>query len=370
MSGVLLCATDAGGANNLASLNPAIERQRLSAVLVTSARHLSLFEPLRRYRRSVVDPSEDDLGALIDTMQPDAVVCGTTCYESADRQVVRFARARSIPSLAVVDERYAYRARFANAEGDLVDLPDAIALFDADAVAEAAAEGLPTDRCHATGSPALSRLSSLADEFMETPPERPQYLQTAPAWPVVTFLSETFERDYGVAADRPGPLGPFVGYTETSVCCGVLETLRSTGSPVVFVEKLHPASDEGGDFASARSADNLHHMRVKRERLWDLLWHSDLVIGMRSIALLEADLLGIPAASFQPDLIGGDRCTAVRLGLIPRFSTETELAAWCRDHLHAPRARRRSSVRHPFAAADAADRVLAIALTSSAAHRA
>lgn len=368
---VLLCATDAGGASNLASLSGALERQRVSAVLVTSSRCRYLFEPVARYVRVVIDPQESVLAALIEETQPAAVVCGTTRLDSPDRQVVRLARARGIPSLAVVDERYQYRSRFANSRGELVDLPDAIALIDAGAVDEAVAEGLPRGRCHATGSPALSRLVTLVEQFVETPPGRPDYLQQTPAWPVVTFLSETFAIDYGVAVDQPGSQGPFVGYTETSVCRSVLDALGSLKLPVVFVEKLHPASADHADSAPMAAPAGGRHVRVKWVDLWELLWNSSLVIGMRSMALLEGHLFGIPVVSYQPGLIGAERCTAVRLGLIPRLSTEAELTSWCKQHLNQSRLDRRvPPVRYPFAAADAADRLVAIALNSTAAGQA
>ena len=372
MSTVLLCATDAGGASNLASLSEALDRHRVSAVLVTSSRCLHFFEPVGRYVRVVLDPQEDVLAALIEETRPTAVVCGTTRDESPDRQAVRLARARGIPSLAVVDERYLYRSRFAGPGGELVDLPDAIALVDEDAVREATAEGLPKRRCHATGSPALSRLVTLVERFGETPPGRPHYLRTVPAWPVVTFLSETFASDYGVGVDQPGSLGPFVGYTETSVYRSVLEVLGTQqAAPVVSVEKLHPASAEDPDVTPVLASNHHYHVRVKQVDLWALLWHSSLVIGMRSMALLEAHLFGVPTVSYQPGLIGAERCTAVRLGLIPRLSTPAQLASWCQLQLSQPGLDRRiPAVRSPFAAVDAADRLLAIALTSAVVERA
>ena len=47
-----------------------------------------------------------------------------------------------------------------------------------------------------------------------------------------------------------------------------------------------------------------------------LMWHSTLVIGMRSMALLQSALMGTPTASYQPNLIHKERCTAARLNLI------------------------------------------------------
>jgi hypothetical protein len=93
------------------------------------------------------------------------------------------------------------------------------------------------------------------------------------------------------------------------------------------------------------------------------LWHSAAVIGMRSMALLEAALLGVPAVSYQPGLLGPNLCTAARLGAVPLLSDEASLASWCSNHLHARRTVLHAQcAQYTFAPADSAERVLALAL--------
>ena len=98
------------------------------------------------------------------------------------------------------------------------------------------------------------------------------------------------------------------------------------------------------------------------EPLPPLLWHADAVVGMRSMALLEAALMGHRPLAFQPNLRGIDTCTASRLGLADRASRVGELAAW----LAAPH-ERGPALRPPFADAGASEKVLNIVLGLAAA---
>lgn len=360
---VLLCATDAGGARNLDALHAYLLRRNVEVILITAASCIHLFEPIARYQRVVLDATEWDLEALFDDVRPVAVICGTTRYSSPDRRALSLARARGIRSVAIVDERYGYRRRFADTKDSLADLPDVVALMDEQAWDEAIGEGLPAEACYVTGSPALSRLVTLTEQFRRRPPDLPQYLRDLPRWPIVSFLSETFAADYGDRPGERGPLGPFIGFTEATVFQSVTHIVERTEVPLVLVEKLHPSSSERATARPVLLSSGHYHLRVKAVELWPLLWHSRMAIGMRSMGLLEAHLLRVPAISYQPGRLGPDMCTAVRLGLIPGVTDEASLRAWfdaqlcgARDSLEVTNSRGR------FARSDAAERVIALAL--------
>ena len=90
-----------------------------------------------------------------------------------------------------------------------------------------------------------------------------------------------------------------------------------------------------------------------------MLWHSDAVVGMRSMALLEAALMGVPALSFQPGLIGEERCTAVRLGLIPQTTRADEAKRWLVETLRS----RAPRIPTTYTYSDAAERIANLALS-------
>jgi hypothetical protein len=361
---IILCATDAGGVRNLAPLAPAAAALGLHPVIWTSRERVALWgeHVAQGELRLVDDLNYRDLAGLLEAAQPRACICGTTRFASPDRLVLRAAREAGVRSVVVLDEWFNYRLRFAAPDtGELVYLPDAVAVQDRQAKEEAAAEGLPADICQITGSPALAELTRRARQFAAAPPSPPEVLRKALGRPVITFISETHAADYGTSTDSPGIFGPFLGYTEVTVRQAILEVLARGSAPVILVEKLHPAAavDQATgvglpatvDFRSTRQTD-----------LWALLWHSQVVIGMRSMALLEATILGCEVISFQPGLIGPELCTAVRLGLIPKVERKDDLAAWLAPRLRPRAATQRIIGQHDFARFDAADRVIAVAL--------
>jgi hypothetical protein len=302
------------------------------------------------------------LAGLLTKTRPQACICGTTRFVSPDRLLVKAARETGVRSVVVLDEWFNYRLRFEDpASGNLVYLPEAVAVQDRQAWEEAAAEGVPAHICHITGSPALAELTQRARLLAAAPPAPPEILLNLGARPVITFLSETHMADYGTAPDSPGQFGPFIGYNELTVRQAILEVLGCLEAQVILVEKLHPAAAAEPE-TNWPIPRNVEFLSTRKTDLWSLMWHSTVIIGMRSMALLEANILGCDAVSFQPGLIGPEVCTAVRLGLIPKLDHPEELAAWLNPRLSSPVKGQRIIGQHDFARADAAERVINLAL--------
>ncbi|MFC1814783.1 hypothetical protein ACFL0M_02345 [Thermodesulfobacteriota bacterium] len=361
----ILCATDAGGIRNIAPLIPVCYRRGIRIVLITYRNRIALFGDLiaNVTKTIFVDGFvEDQLRDLIKDIRPDAVISGTTRFFSPDRILILLARAVGIRTVVVFDEwfNYGYRFRCPDTK-KLVYLPDAIALQDKKAEEEAVAEGIPKEICHITGSPALAELTEKANEMLCFPPDVPDVLKAIDGRPIITFISETHASDYGTNIESPGPLGPFIGYTEETVLESIINVLERLRTPVVLVEKLHPSADIQPPPRSIPG--NVDVRSVQATDLWLLLWYSDIVIGMRSMALLEANILGCNAVSFQPGLIGPDWCSAVRLDLLPKLAREDEMISWLTFQLDSNKKKKeRIILRHPFAPEDAADSVVELAL--------
>jgi hypothetical protein len=84
-----------------------------------------------------------------------------------------------------------------------------------------------------------------------------------------------------------------------------------------------------------RIDDQLLWRQENKEDLWPFLLKSDLVVGMRSSALLEASLLNCRTASYQPNLIGENQCAAVKFGVAARLDSVRDLRAWLGENLAA-----------------------------------
>ena len=259
----------------------------------------------------------------------------------------------------MLDERYGYRQRFADDAGQVTIWPDAVTVLDRASAAEAVSEGVPLEVLRVAGSPALARTIRQAQAFAAETPVRPSSLPEGA--PIVVFVSETLAADYGTGPDAPGPLGSFVGYTETSVLAALCEALQRRKVECTIVDKLHPSTPYPNEAAPERV------LRVRDMPIWPLMWYAHAVVGMRSMALVDARLLGVPALSFQPGLLGPERCTAVRLGLASSTGSADDAAEWVRKML-TPTAPVQTppSEDFEFAPPDAADRVVCVALAERA----
>lgn len=362
---IIFCATDAGGIRNITPLIPVCCQRNISIVIVTYRNRIQLFGEMKTCVDEVVFAdkfTKKQLRSLMKNIQPEAVICGTTRFISPDRMLIPLARATGVWTLVVFDEWFNYRYRFENPDTNEFEyLPDAIALQDKQAKEEAVLEGMPKEICYVTGSPALAELTKKAQEFSNVPPDLPDFLVDNDNRRIITFLSETHAADYGTCLDSPGPLGTFIGYTEDTVLESVLNVLERLKTPVVLVEKLHPSTEIHKP--SLAIPENVDLYSVRETDLWSLLWYSDVIIGMRSMALLEAHIFGCETVSFQPGLTEPEHCTAVRLGLIPKIEHEKNLEFWLAEHLVSVQKKQKRVIRHqPFATSDAAERIIDLAL--------
>jgi len=361
---ILMCATDAGGMHNLLPILDAAEKRfSLAGLLVASTNTRQLAK--NRHWESLLCRNGDELSKFFTHQKPDVFICGTTRYLSPERVLTKAARKTRTRALAVLDEWFNYRMRFENEHGTLSYLPDFVCCQDDRAKQEAVSEGIPDENICVTGSPYLSTLAKEAQTYLDYPPKPPEVFETKSDAFRILFLSETHAADYGSEPGKIGCLGPYLGYTETTVRKEIYEVLESVGQPVEVIEKLHPAHDILPDPFPPKK--NVAWHTVRETSLWPLMWHSQLVIGMRSISLLEARLLGCQVISYQPNLLGNDFCTLTRLGLERRLSNISELRDSVRTVFDSQRKIRknRNFSTYPFADPNAAGNVLSLALRTS-----
>jgi len=358
---LLLCATDIGAVRNMIPLIDLIKSKGLEYVLITSE------ETLTNFNRQDIQIEQPKISSLEDAVKylnlkmPAAVICGTSRHLRADRFLVAAAGQLKIKSIAILDEWFYYRKRFENENGQLIYLPDIICCQDQRALKEAIAEGIPNEYLVITGSSYLSALTDLAENSSANPPPIPDFI-THKVRPIITFLSEPFSLSYGEQAGQKGLFGDFVGFTEYIVREHIFNSLKSINLPCTVVEKLHPTTNN----KLIPLGDGLiNWFSIKEAEILSLLWHSDLVIGMRSMALLEAAVLGSKAVSYQPNLSKEQMCTAVRLKLVKDIYKKEELQAWIKERLSSEsRCSPRQIRRFPFAREDASEKILGLALSN------
>lgn len=336
---IVAVAGDAGGASALA---PVIQHLRAAGRGVAALAYRQApavwaeqglaFEPVAE------GTDEAAAGRRLRAARAGLLLAGTSVNGcDLERRFVAAARRCGLPSLAVLDFWSNYRERFADAKGDLADLPDRIAVMDEFARQEMIAEGFEPGRLAVTGQPAFDKL----EEFGCPSPRRRAALRgelgLGERDRLVFFASQPLADLYGHDASNP----LFPGYTEHTVLRALLDALQGIAGRhperLALVVRPHPRERPGN---LRVPADGPLRVRVEANgNRWAAALAADLVVGMTTVMLVEACLLGCVVLSLQPGLRIPDPLPTTRFGASAAVYTEGEIEAAVERLLFDPEAR-------------------------------
>lgn len=281
MAHLLFAAHDTGGANMLRPVMPLARARghRTSALAAGPAAAV-----WRGAGEDVVDAGGDEaaMGATLDGLAPGLVVTGTG-YADFERTLWRLARHRGTRSVAAIDSWTTLRQRFSCADGTEVQ-PDAICVVDERMRDQILGEGWCRVPLHVTGQPHLEAVVRRLGARRAG--------RDRGDTPLLVFFSESLRRDYG---------GEGAGYDQFTVAGALVPALAGLG-PLTLVIQLHPRDDRGeweGWVRGRRVPDGVA-LTLGAGDTDTLLVACDGAIGMTTMVLMEAALLGVPVLSLQP----------------------------------------------------------------------
>jgi hypothetical protein len=289
--------------------------------LVLTHNAFPLFDlPARSVRKTLVneDISTEDYEKL-DFRQYAFVLAGTSISGNLEKSFVRKAREQGVPSFSVLDHWCEYRVRFQDTTGYLNAVPDAIFVPDEIAQRDLLDMGIPERQIVVSGHPAFDVAGKAAEYFSEK--KRSQVLQQLALKDTrdyVLFVSEPVESDHGSQG---------LGYSEFSVLeriCNTLVRLEMETRPALVI-KLHPREDSSKYDPVLRAYSTLEIISVKDEiDRFDLMLSAKLVLGISSLLLLEASILGLPVYSIIPG-DEGKSFIGVKLGWVKHLCNQTDI---------------------------------------------
>jgi hypothetical protein len=258
---------------------------------------------------------DDDL-ALDRLSQPGIVVVGVSRAGAAEKILIEESRAARIPTIVPIDTWSNYAERFSDYSAGTVSdrlryLPDIILLNDEDSCRRAIADGLPEDRLRVSGSPHLESICSVADLKVRRARIRQEFDLPDDRF-VILFASEPFT-SYPSAGQT---------FDETSVLSDLAQAIAAARPEALLLINPHPYNRQGA--LDGVDLSNVDHHFIDTPSL-DAVAAADLVVGMRSMLLIEAALLGRPVVSHQPGLFGKDDFIANERGLSLACYTRRDL---------------------------------------------
>jgi len=333
---VVAVGGDPGGANALAPVLETLRADGCTEIQAGAYRHA--LEVWQRRGQPFRTLSEEAAPVLPERT---SLLITSTSVNGLDleKQYIIAARARGIPTLAVLDYWANYRERFDAADGSLPALPDLVAVMDERAREDMVAAGIDAERIVVTGQPAFDELARHRAEFTQARRDSVrEKLGVGSDETLVVFLSQPYSKFYGIDDSHPD----FAGFDERSVLAALLSALENAaqddGRKMTLVVRPHPREDPE-NFAAFRS-QHLRLLVTTDGEPRDLVLAADLTTGMNTILLVEACYLGCVVVSLQPGLRGPDPIPTNLLGLSLPIYSEREIAPCIRELLFDTAARR------------------------------
>lgn len=234
---------------------------------------------------------EKTLIELFKKEKPDLVFTATSLGDSIEKKIIKVARVQKIKTVSLIDFWSSYKLRFGKY------LPDYILVIDEIMKKEMAREGFDPQKLVITGSPCFDAFKAAKRKGK-----------------FITFFSQPFS-ELGINSD----------YNEMQVfedLVAVLEKLRPGTSLKI---KFHPREKKLKKFDKIIKKSILDCSIVKTGAE-DLIKKSKLVLGMNSVALFQAAMMGKTVLSYQPNLKGLDPLISNRFGLSTVVYKKKDLA--------------------------------------------
>jgi len=225
------------------------------------------------------------------------VVTGTDDIDEPDTVSLWQAAQRSgIPVAVFLDNLVNLEARFRTQDGELIT-PDLIFVLDQQSSAELTAAGMPPLRVQITENLHLEHLKRIANDHQDARKNIREAWQVGGATKVILFASENTAEmaAHGRTApyDEHAILGALIGDLAQGKTVGGLQTGQDA---VTVIIRPHPRDTAGKYDASVSTAVPAVQVSSAGTPLEAIL-AADLVAGMDSALLFEAQSLGQPALS-------------------------------------------------------------------------
>ena len=326
---ILIFVEDPGPAHYAAPLSGALAMKGWRTVVYAGGLARSI---LQKRNISFV-PVDDGLvpEALLREIQPKILLTGTSENpDSPGFRLILAARGNGIPTAAFIDAGvnapYRFRGR---SEDALAYAPDWILVPDNWTRDEFLRIGIREDRLCVCGHPHYDYVLNLGRAWTveDRVRMRRRFLPgLGDRQQAVVFLSEGSER---AALLSPSPSleeyslrgwGTRTGRTEI-IIEEFLEAIKTLPYRPYLILRLHP-KDQLGDFQNyVTHFDHIDHTSPPLE----LIFCADLVVGMTTMLLLEAVLLGLKTLSIVPRQVEKDWLPTVRQGITPCVMTRPDL---------------------------------------------
>ena len=319
MALIRFAARDPGGANVVAGfLSQCLPDAPFDYDVWTLPQATQVFERIGIETREFPDGiAENELAVHWDQCPADILITGTSHYYQFEPILWKIARGRGCTSMALNDGWMNLDRRFAEGR------PDCVGAVDAGQAEELLAVGFSPEQIVATGHPFLSPLAARRDEILTS--EAPASVDGVGGAVEVLFVSEGVSRDVSLGVNQSYGFAEFDSFALLHRAAAMV--VRN-GTNVCLAVKFHPYEDPTGFLKRLSELEAVHGLTVlpleREEKPYPWILWADLVVGISTILLIEAMILGKPVISSQPGLIRDETFIPSRLGCAKTLTDSTD----------------------------------------------
>jgi len=294
---IIFVAQDSGGFNAILPVIKKLKRRKefiSKTILANQSRDIA-----KKYRISYLDGNlltNKDLKRLLENNRPSLIFTATSQGLSIEKRIAKIAKVQKIKTIALIDFWSNYKFRFSDpGTENLIYLPDYILAIDEIMKKEMITQGFDSKKIIITGSPFF-------DSFLKITKEKQSKK-------IISFFSQFFSE----LLKKEHKTYP--GFNEIQVFEDFIKTLEALQVKLPIKIKFHPKTKRLSKFNRIIRNSKLKISIETKLSSEDLIKKSKLVLGMNSVVLFEAAMIGKPVVSYQPGLNRPDPLISNRVGL-------------------------------------------------------
>lgn len=325
---ILFFAEDPGAANYIAPLAPLLSREKIDVSIRSAGKAREIFNQMNSEHKAV--DNGETAKQITNHYNPDIIIVGTS--ENPDTiglSLISEAKNNDIESIGVIDApafpEYRFRGR---AENPLSHSPDWLLVPDKVTMQRYANLGFPVEKIKAFGHPHFEQMLARSVTLLGSGQARLRnkiFGNIPNKHPIILFISEIsdgFQKEDFQCLNSDNLHGRGGSKERTKIVLEeVLDALKEISPTPFFVLRLAP-KDQANEFAAY--LDEIDEISSSGAVL-PLLCAADIVIGLTSMPIYEAALLGKPTLSILPNPEQRHWLPSIQLGLTELAITRGEV---------------------------------------------
>jgi len=330
MIDIIFHIEDPGILNIFQSIKESLDKEQISyKVILDGAATKSIYD-----FPQIIDTDKESINKILSKEKPKLLLVGTSeNKESLGLDMIIEARNFGIYTIGLVDSWYNASNRFKGKTKDsLFYIPDEIFVPDMKTFKEFEEIGVPTEILTLIGNPLFKKVFDWKDSFIHKVKTKESFFQNAEEEDlIITFISEGWDR-LNIETSRKTNNYKFHGTTNSDfrsiiIMEELIDSLARTKTKAHTVLRIHPNSDIKDFMPVSKSFNQISIY----EDAYDLCMYSNVVVGMTSMLLLEAALLGKPTLSILPQEKEKSWMPNIEYGPTSTVTSKEELDAYWID---------------------------------------